>query len=50
MGGEGGRLSFAHLSEIGNEVDCFKGAVCNNYGDLLRQMVYNTYNYVVSAI
>jgi len=31
-------------------VTCFKGAVCNDYGDLLREMEYNTYNYVVSAI
>ena len=28
----------------------FKGAVCNNYADLLTEMEYNTYNYVVSSI
>ena len=28
----------------------FKGAVCNIYGDLLTEMEYNSYNYVVSAI
>jgi len=27
-----------------------KGAVCNNYCDLLTEMEYNAYNYVVSAI
>ena len=27
-----------------------KGAVCNNFGDLLTEMEYNTSNYVFSAI
>ena len=34
---------------IYNSID-IKGPVCNNYGDLLTEMEYNTYNFVVSAI
>ena len=47
-----GRMDSVHLKTqaIRPFLFLFKGAVCNNYGDLLTEMEYNTYNYVVSAI